>query len=113
MNRPAKIGICVASSLLAACSDGNRGPRGLAPETSVPSPSPTTRPASRTRLPPPPLTPERRATLEADLSTAQSAYDVDPKSEDAAIWLGRRLAYLGRYDDAIDTFTRALAAHPE
>ena len=36
----------------------------------------------------------------------------DPESADAAVWLGRRYAYLGRYREAIDAFTRGLAAHP-
>jgi tetratricopeptide (TPR) repeat protein len=29
-----------------------------------------------------------------------------------AIWLGRRLAYLGRYRDAIDALTKGIAKHP-
>lgn len=51
--------------------------------------------------------------LEADLAKAQADYDRDPTSADAAIWLGRRLAYLGRFRDAIDVYTRAIAKHPE
>lgn len=34
-------------------------------------------------------------------------------SEDNFIWLGRRLAYLNRFDDAIDTYTRGLSRYPE
>lgn len=37
---------------------------------------------------------------------------VDARDEDAAIWYGRRLAYLGALDDAIGVYTRALALHP-
>src|SRR4029450_8574507 len=29
-----------------------------------------------------------------------------------AIWLGRRIAYLGRFRDAIDVYTRGIARHP-
>ena len=55
---------------------------------------------------------ERRAKLEDDLARAKSEYDQHPDREDAAIWYGRRLAYLGRYRDAIDVFTRAIEQHP-
>ncbi len=60
----------------------------------------------------PELAPERKAALEADLQKATAEFVKDPGSADAALWLGRRYAYLGRYRDAIDTFTRALARHP-
>src|SRR4029079_14854032 len=36
----------------------------------------------------------------------------DPSSADAAIWLGRRLAYLGRFPEAIEAFTQGIAIHP-
>jgi tetratricopeptide (TPR) repeat protein len=59
-----------------------------------------------------PPTGEEKARLEANLARAQADYDRDPASADAAIWLGRRLAYLGRYRDAIDVYTRGIARHP-
>jgi tetratricopeptide (TPR) repeat protein len=59
-----------------------------------------------------PPTGEQKVRLEADLAKAQGDYDRDPSSADAAIWLGRRLAYLGRFRDAIDIFTRAIERHP-
>ena len=55
---------------------------------------------------------EEKARLEANLARAQADYDRDPASADAAIWLGRRLAYLGRFRDAIDVYTRGIARHP-
>jgi tetratricopeptide (TPR) repeat protein len=55
---------------------------------------------------------EQKTRLEADLAKAQADYDRDPSSADAAIWLGRRLAYLGRFRDAIDVYTRGIARHP-
>jgi tetratricopeptide (TPR) repeat protein len=55
---------------------------------------------------------DTKVRLEADLAKAQSDYDRDPSSADASIWLGRRLAYLGRYRDAIDAFTRGIGQHP-
>jgi tetratricopeptide (TPR) repeat protein len=54
----------------------------------------------------------QRAKLEADLAAAQAAYDKNPRDEDAAVWLGRRLAYLGRYRDAIAAFSKGLDANP-
>src|SRR6185295_645182 len=60
-----------------------------------------------------PPTGEQKTRLEADLAKAQADYDRDPSSADAAIWLGRRLAYLGRFRDAIDVFSRGIAKHPD
>src|SRR5262245_53755754 len=56
---------------------------------------------------------EQKARLEADLAKAQADYDRDKNSADAAIWLGRRLAYLGRFRDAIGVFTDGIAKHPD
>lgn len=56
---------------------------------------------------------ETRKTLEANLADAEAAYRKNPKSEEAIIWLGRRQAYLWRYRDAIDTFTKGLTIHPQ
>lgn len=55
---------------------------------------------------------EARAALEKNLADAKAAFEKDPASADAAIWLGRRTAYLGRYRDAIDVFSTAIARHP-
>jgi tetratricopeptide (TPR) repeat protein len=55
---------------------------------------------------------ESKARLEADLTKAQAEYDRDPSSADAAIWLGRRLAYLGRFNDAIAAYARGTERHP-
>jgi len=59
-----------------------------------------------------PPTGEAKVRLEADLARAQADYDRDRASADAAIWLGRRLGYLGRYRDAIDVYTRGIERHP-
>lgn len=63
-------------------------------------------------LSPPPITFAKRIELEANLRDAKEAFDADPGSEEAIIWLGRRLAYLYRYADAIDTFSRGIETHP-
>ncbi|WP_420126848.1 tetratricopeptide repeat protein [Longimicrobium sp.] len=56
---------------------------------------------------------ERRQELEADLATAYAAYERDPDNADAIIWLGRRVAYLGRYRDALGIFSEGIRKHPE
>lgn len=63
-------------------------------------------------LVPPAPSAEARATMEQQLSNARAAFDRNPKDADALIWYGRRLAYLGRYREAIDVFSRGIAAHP-
>jgi tetratricopeptide (TPR) repeat protein len=55
---------------------------------------------------------ETRARLEADLARAQAAYDKSPTNADSIIWLGRRLGYLERYQDAIDVFSKGVELHP-
>ncbi len=53
------------------------------------------------------------ARLEANLEIARADYDANPLDADAMIWYGRRLAYLGRYRDAIEVFTAGTHAHPD
>ena len=50
--------------------------------------------------------------LEGNLARAQADYDAAPGEEDSIIWLGRRLAYLGRYREAVKAYTRGLDLHP-
>ena len=59
-----------------------------------------------------PPTGDAKTRLEADLAKAQADYDRDPANVEAAIWLGRRLAYLGRFNDAIAAYTRGIDTHP-
>lgn len=70
-------------------------------------------PPSVPAIPPPPLTPAQRSALESNLVAAEQALAANPDSEEAAIWVARRLGYLGRYKEAIDTLTRAAAIHPD
>ncbi len=46
------------------------------------------------------------------LEEARRQLAAAPDDPDAAIWVGRRTAYLGRYREAIQIYTEALAAHP-
>jgi tetratricopeptide (TPR) repeat protein len=56
---------------------------------------------------------EAAAKLEANLAAAKATFDKNPADADAAIWLGRRTAYLARYRDAIAVFSEAIAKHPK
>jgi tetratricopeptide (TPR) repeat protein len=55
---------------------------------------------------------QQRATLEANLAAAEAAYKSNPGDADTIIWLGRRLAYLGRFRDGIATFSEGIQKHP-
>ena len=61
---------------------------------------------------PPSVSAEAQAEMEAQLKEAQAQYAANPKSADALIWVGRRLAYLGRFTEAIETYTNGIALFP-
>jgi tetratricopeptide (TPR) repeat protein len=58
------------------------------------------------------LPPAEQQRLAANLAQAEKDLAANPKSADAMIWVGRRLGYLWRYQDAIAMFSRGIAAHP-
>ena len=55
--------------------------------------------------------PEREAELRANLDAALRAREAND-DEAAVIWHGRRLAYLGRYRDAVDVYSAGLERFP-
>ena len=61
---------------------------------------------------PPPISAEARAEMETKLKEAQAEYEANPNSPDALIWVGRRLAYLGRFYDAIETYNKGIKLFP-
>jgi len=65
------------------------------------------------RLVPPELPDETREHFEAKLEAAQADFNAAPNDVESTIWLGRRLAYLGRYNEAIEVFSRGIEEHPE
>jgi len=54
-----------------------------------------------------------RAAQERLLSEAQAELEARPDDPEARIWVGRRLAYLGRYREAIETYTEGTARYPD
>jgi tetratricopeptide (TPR) repeat protein len=53
-----------------------------------------------------------REKLEADLAQAEKELAARPNDAEAIIWVGRRLGYLWRYQDAIAMFSKGIALHP-
>ena len=59
----------------------------------------------------PTLTAETRALYEKNLEDAELVHLEKPNAADSIIWLGRRMAYLGRYKDAVRVFSSGLVLH--
>ena len=64
-------------------------------------------------LVPAPPSPEARRAMESQLADARRAYARTPNDADSLIWLGRRTAYLGRFNEAIRIFSEGIAKHPD
>lgn len=96
----------VPALLLASCLGIRRGP-----PTAAGYPEATSLLGAPLYAPELPL--EARQRLEADLNAAYEVYARDPDNADAIIWLGRRVAYLGRYRDAIAIFSEGIRKHPD
>lgn len=52
-----------------------------------------------------------QARLDSNLEVAKTNWEKDP-SEENYIWYGRRLAYLSRFEEAVDVFTEGIAKYP-
>jgi len=50
--------------------------------------------------------------LQSNLKQAQADYEQNPNDPELIIWLGRRTAYLWRYHDAIDIYSKGIEKHP-
>ena len=61
---------------------------------------------------PPPVSAEANRKMEKDLADAQAQLKSRPNDPDAIIWVGRRLAYLGRFTDAIAAYTKGIEKFP-
>jgi tetratricopeptide (TPR) repeat protein len=98
----------LAALLIAGCSDQSPEPRPR-PPGALPSGAEAMsllgHPLSNA-----PVAPEKRAEREQLVEAARAMPESAP---DRAVLLGRRLAYLGRYQDAIKAFTDGLARTPD
>jgi len=59
----------------------------------------------------PVLSPETRALYEQKLTDAEAVHLEKPNEADSIIWLGRRMAYLGRYKDAVRVFSSGMVIY--
>ncbi len=50
---------------------------------------------------------------EQELTIAQQELKADPDNPDKLIWVGRRLGYLGRFDEAIEIFSQGIERYPK
>lgn len=60
-----------------------------------------------------PATIANQQKLEADLAQAQKTLAANPKDAEAMIWVGRRLGYLWRFNDAIAMFSKGITLYPD
>jgi tetratricopeptide (TPR) repeat protein len=101
--------LVLALSLLAACA----GP--APPPAAPPPPLDDVEAVSLLGQPlvAPELPAEVRRDREARLAEAKADAEARPDDPEALIWLGRRTAYLGRYREAIEIFTRGVTRFPQ
>jgi tetratricopeptide (TPR) repeat protein len=59
-----------------------------------------------------PATIPNQQKLAADLALAEKTLAANPKDAEAIIWVGRRLGYLWRYNEAIAMFTKGAELYP-
>jgi tetratricopeptide (TPR) repeat protein len=62
--------------------------------------------------PAPPVSAETRKEMEMRLDEARRRFEDKPNDPGARIWLGRRLAYLGRFSDAIEVYSQGIKKFP-
>ena len=62
--------------------------------------------------PAPTLSDSVKKIFEANFRSAEKKYRADSTNEEHIIWYGRRLAYLGKYKEAIDIYTRGISLNP-
>lgn len=60
-----------------------------------------------------PATGEELDKLKNDLKEAKEKFKADPEDPENIIMFGRRLAYLWRYREAIDVYTKGIAKYPD
>jgi len=56
---------------------------------------------------------DEKAKLDSTLSIARADCEKKPNDPERIIWLGRRLAYLWRYREAIEVYSKGIKLHPD
>jgi tetratricopeptide (TPR) repeat protein len=103
------IAACAACSQPASAAESSASAPTVQPAAPASQRAPEATSLTGKPLYPPDPIPNRER-LEKDLQDAQSV--ADPTTAEAMIWLGRRQAYLWRYQDAIATFTKGIERYP-
>src|SRR5687768_8088235 len=84
------------------------------PITTLPARSLQGEPLSRfIDRPAPTVSAEAAKQMEHQLAEARAGYDANPNDPEKIIWLGRRLAYPGRFKEAIDVFSEGIRKFPK
>lgn len=104
--------LMVLSSCLETQSSKGQEPPIDAPSSSVPANRNQVISLSGVLLPEKELGERVRTQRQEQLDVAQEKYEKDPDSLNNIIWYGRRLAYLGRYQDAIHIYSVGLDLFP-
>ena len=87
---------------------GNSETEATAPDDTVEALSLLGQPLERPDLPE-----DYRSEQHLQLTSALADLEERPNDPEAVIWVGRRTAYLGRYREALEVYSRGIAAHPE
>lgn len=61
----------------------------------------------------PPVSDNAKRGMETQLAAARARYEANPNDPEAIIWYGRRLAYPGRFREAIEVFTKGIEKFPD
>lgn len=69
-------------------------------------------PAASVDRPAPPISAETKKELETRLDEARRRFEANPNDPGLRIWLGRRLAYLGRFSQAIEVYSEGIKKFP-
>lgn len=107
---------CMAGLLFMAAPAIAASPVGAAPSAGAVPPAVAHAPKLSligTPLRDPQWSPQVRAALEKDIAIARAVLAMAPEREDSYIWLGRRLAYMNRFDEAIAVFDQGLERFPD
>jgi len=65
------------------------------------------------QYPAPLLSDSLKKVFEANMRSAEKKYNADSTNDEHIIWYGRRLAYLGKYKEAIAIYTKGINLYPD
>ncbi|MEP6906668.1 MAG: hypothetical protein ABI858_01615, partial [Pseudoxanthomonas sp.] len=104
-------------ALLCACQDNAAPatPDQVEASTNAPAAAAAIAPvvslSGKSLLPPDPI--PNQSKLQDDLTSARATLEANPEDPEAMIWVGRRLGYLWRYQEAIDVFSKGIEKWPD